>query len=355
MAATRAGPGEDDTMNRSPLSAPMLETEKLLKQSGRISEQDVRHLRREVFRDGLVSHAEADAIFDLDTVAGQKCPDWYEFFVEALTDFTVNQAEPRGYVSLANAEWLIERVSHDGHVDTLSELELLIDVLSKAKSSPETLVRYTLGEIGRAVVDGEGPLAHGRQLKKGVIDEAEVELIREVLYAFGGEAGISISRAEAEMLFDLNDKTIEAENHPAWRELFVKAIANYLMAAASYQAPSRTAALAREEWLEDTTVDVAGALKGVFGGFGGAFTKSFFSDVTSAHEQMEKAWAERNHRVASAEAQAEMIVDGEADWLIDRLDRDGLVHDNEKALLRFIRDESPNIHPKLKPWLDKVA
>ncbi len=342
-------------MNRSPLSASMMETGALLRREGRISEADVRHFRREVFRDGLVSAAEAEALFELDTTIAEKCADWSVFFVEALTDYVVHQAEPRGHVSLANAEWLIECVSHDGHLDTLTELELLISVLSKSTTPPDRLVRYTLAEISRAVLESEGPLARGRQLRKGVIGEAEVELIRAVLYAVGGEAGISISRPEAEALFDLNDRTVEAENHPAWQELFVKAVANHLMAAASYSAPSRTAALAREEWLEDTSVDVAGTLRGMFGGFGQGFTQSFFSDVTSAHEQMERAWAERNHRVAGEQAMAERIESDEAKWLIDRFERDGLIHANEKALLRFIRDESPDIDPGLKDWLEKVA
>ncbi|MCB1462027.1 MAG: hypothetical protein KDJ90_06285 [Nitratireductor sp.] len=350
-----AGAMEGRQMDRSPLSASMLEMNKLLKHSDRIGEEDVRHFRREVFRDGLVSHAEAEAVFSLDGAVPEKCAEWHVFFVEALTDFIVDQAEPRGYVSLSNAEWLIDRVSHDGHLDTLSELELLIKVMSKAQSSPDTLIRFTIGEIARAAIEAEGPLARGRQLKKGVIDEAEVEIIRAVLYAFGGEAGISISRPEAEVLFELNDRTVEAENHPAWQELFVKAIANYLMAAASYRAPSRVVALAREDWLEDSDADLASTVRGVFSGFGQLFAGVFFDEVTSAHEQMEKAWAERNRRVAAAEAEAERIEDGEADWLIDRLSNDGLIHANEKALLRFIRDESPDIHPRLKPWLDKVA
>jgi hypothetical protein len=35
--------------------------------------------------------------------------------------------------------------------------------------------------------------------------------------------------------------------------------------------------------------------------------------------------------------------------------RDGALHDNEKALLRFIRDEAPSIHPSLKSLIAKAA
>lgn len=342
-------------MNRKSTDVPTGQYSDLLDVPGRISARDVRYLRGEVFRDGVVSYEEADAVFALDGTASEKCEEWTEFFVEALTDFAVDQAEPRGYVSLANAQWLIDRVSHDGHLDTATELELLVKVLDRSKSSPDLLVRFVMQEIGRAVIEGEGPLARGRKLQKGVIGEAEVELLRRVLYAFGGEAGISISRAEAETLFDLNDRTAQSENHPAWQDLFVKAVANYLMAAASYQAPSRAVALAREEWLDDESTDVKGTVLGAFAGLGQMFTKGFFDDIVDAHGQMERAWAERNRRAEQAEAAAAVVNSDEADWLVDRLDRDGAIHDNEQALLRFIRRESPDIHPRLKQWLEKSA
>jgi hypothetical protein len=328
----------------------------LLETPGQISPADVLNLRRNVFGDGIVSQQEADAVFAMDSAIPAKCAEWNVFFVESLSDYVVQQAEPQGYVSVANGEWLIERISHDGKLDTASEMELLIAVLNKAKSAPERLVRFALYEIGRAVLEGEGPLSQGRVLEKGVIGEAEVELIRRVLYAFGGDAGISISRAEAEFLFDLNDRTVAAQNHPAWRELFVKAVANYLMASASWRAPSRAVALAREEWLADDKPDIASTLKGAFSGFGqmfsGAFLDGLFDD---AHSQVEKAWKERNAVEEARMEHAQVIEEHEAQWLVDRLSRDAMVHDNEKALLRFLKEESPEIHPSLKPWFEKAA
>ncbi|MEZ5872322.1 MAG: hypothetical protein R3D32_10805 [Nitratireductor sp.] len=327
----------------------------LLENPDRITDRDVLYFRREVFRDGVVSRAEADAIFAMDNAVAERCDQWRDFYVEALSEYAVNQQEPRGYVSVPNAEWLVERVSHDGRIDSLSELELLVKVISKAQHSPEMLVRFVLETVARSVIDGEGPLARGRQLTPGVIGEPEVELIRHVLYAFGGEQGLSISRAEADILFDINDRTVEAENHPAWRELFVKAIANHLMAAATYKAPPRTVALAREEWLEEPSQGVGSLLMGAVTGFGQLFSGAILGDIVDSHTQIERAWAERNERMEASEELNAVIEDREAEWLIDRISHDGRMHENEKALLRFIRDESPDIHPSLKPWLEKVA
>ncbi|HSO46385.1 MAG TPA: hypothetical protein VLQ68_00505, partial [Rhizobiaceae bacterium] len=237
-----------------------------------------------------------------------------------------------------------------------NELELVVKILDRSHSSPELLVGFALNMVSRAVVDGEGPLASGGTLAKGVINEAEVELLRRILYAYGGEAGISISRTEAEILFDLNQRTEGADNHPAWRELFVKAIGNYLMAAATDRAPSRAEAIAREEWLENTDTDVAATLKGAFFGVGELFSKAFLADAfDSAHQQVEKAWAARNARMEASIAESEKVTDTEADWLIEKLNADGLINENERALLAFIRRVSPQVSPALESVFEKNA
>jgi hypothetical protein len=328
----------------------------LLKSPEKITDADVRHFRRDVFQDGLVSPVEADAVFDLNDAVTDKCEAWNEFFIEALTDYTVQQAEPRGYVSSANAKWLVNRISHDGVVDSASELELLVRILAKADHCPPALAGYALAQIAYAVVEGEGPLARGMSLTKGVIGEAEVELLRTILYAAGGANGISISKQEAEILFDLNDHTDEKANHPSWQDLFVRASANYLMAVSGYQAPSRTEALARQEWLEDTEEDVTGFMGSMVSGLGGIFSEGFFDDIfTSSHVQMEKAWKARNQAVASASNTAEAIDPAEAAWLVDRIGRDGKVKSSERALLEFIRKESHRVDPKVIQLMDKVA
>ena len=326
----------------------------LLETPGIISPMDVLYFRGEVFRDGIVSQNEAETLFSLNSGVGEKCTEWNQYFVEAATLYLVDQAEPRGHVSVANAQWLIDCLKRDGRIEPANELELLVKILDRAQSSPEMLVGFALNVIARAVVDGEGPLADGNELGKGVICAAEVEMIRRVLYAFGGDRAISISRTEAEILFELNEKTAGADNDPAWRELFVKAIANYLMAVSTNRAPSRTEAIAREEWLEDTDADVGATLIGAFTGFGELLSKGFFEDLfDSAHQQTEKAWAERNARMQADMALAEPVTDIEAEWLIDKLNQDGIIDESEKALLAFIRGNSSAIAPALESIIDQ--
>jgi hypothetical protein len=328
---------------------------KYLAKPQRIGAQDVLRFRREIFDDGIVSRQEAETVLVLNEMASEKCPEWNEFFIEALTDHVVTQAEPRGYVSEEVADWLISMVTRDGKVDSASELELLVAVVSKANRVPEKLEGQVLQTVGRAVLEGEGPLAHGK-LTPGVIGEPEVEMIRQVLFAFGGNDGISISKSEAEFLFMLNAHTDEKRNHPAWREFYVKAIANYLMAATTYRAVPRAQAITREDWLADHDADVRGSISRAFSGFGSIFTKGFLNTLfESSHDQIERAWQERNKAQADAETEAERITDSEASWLARKLMQDGIVDENEKALLSHLFAAGAEIPDDLKPLLKRSA
>lgn len=319
-----------------------------LAERGSIGAEDVLTLRQKVFADGVVSAAEADQLFLLNHACDINDPSWNTFFIEALTDYMVYQAEPSGYVTADNADWIIERISHDGKVNNETELELLLSVLDNARWVPPRLVNFALTQVKRSVISGQGPLRNGKKLKPGSIGEAEVDCLRRALYALAGDGNIGITQQEAEILFDINDVTRDADNDPSWQDLFVKAIANHLMAASGYQVPSREEALAREAWLgsEDSVVAfskgmISGGLKAIFD----AYTRP-----DAEQRALEKLKRQKLEIIIG-----EAITVGESSWLADRISRDGVISKNEKALLSFIKSESPNIHPSLQPLLDKVS
>ena len=318
-------------------------------QSKKITASQVLDLRRALYNDGVAEGGEVDRLFTIDEAATDCDPSWTELFVEAVTDYIVMQVEPQGHISEENADWLIDRISRDGVVKTASELEILAKVVEKAQSSPQRLVSFALGQVKKAVLEGEGPLARGK-LSKGIVSRDEAEFIRRILFAFGGDGNIAVTRDEAEILFDINDATVAAENDPAWNDLFVKAIANFMMAASGYQVPSRQEALRREEWLDEPT--------GGIGGFFGRMAAGGLRGALNAYrrpEMVEQAWAAKNARMDAAIKSAETITAEEAEWLARRMGRDGTFHENEKVLLRFIRDEAPSVHPSLQSLVNKAA
>ncbi|WP_428669479.1 hypothetical protein [Roseibium sp.] len=316
---------------------------------GRVTEDDVITLRRYIYGDMAVSLEEGAALFRLNNADLNYADTWYELFPEAIGDILVHQAVPEGYVSEENADWLIEQVTADGHICTRTELDAVLHVLEKAKQAPERLQHFALRAVANSVISGEGATRSGAELKPGVIADGEVELLRRVLYAGSGSRGIAISKDEAEVLFDLNDATVEAENAPSWSELFAKAVANYLMAMSGFTPPSRDVALAREDWLNQPG--------GFDGGLGGFFRKMFSGGIGGVRDVYEERdpFAERGAAMAAEIAANEVVTEDEASWLVNRIGRDGILHENEKALLRFIREESPNIHPALQPLMEKIG
>ena len=315
-----------------------------------ITAADVRSLRAFVYPDGVVSRAEVEKLFRLNAAAKSVCPEWQEFFVEAATDHLVHQERPEGYVSEENADWLMRMISRDGVVETLTEVELLVTVLEKAKSSPEKLVAFALEQVAVAVVGGAGALARVSGRLPNVVDRDEVDLVRRVLYAFAGDSNIAVSRAEAEILLTINDASIEADNDPAWNELFVKAMMNFVMFVSGYQTPSREEALRHKVFLDSPDMGVGGFLsRMVSGGLAAILGRD------DALESVEDASRQRNADRETAARRAEAVDEQEARWLAERLGKNGALRENERALIAALRDSSPSIAPALQPLIDKVA
>lgn len=312
---------------------------------GAITADDILTLRHRVFWKGVVTEADAELAFLLnDRLQHNADAAWPAFFVEALTDYVVIQARPSGYVSDENAAWLMQRIGRSGHVDTACELELLLKILERSQQSPLALVRFALEQVKIGVITGEGAVGARRQSAMGAVEDHETELVRRILYAFGGDGNIAVTQPEAEILFDINDGTQHHLNHPSWSDLFVKALANFLMAASGYQVPSRQEALRREAWLDEPPAGVtafmgrmmAGGLEGIW---------NAYRDPGADEDAARRERARHEPRAT----------DQEVLWAAGRIGRSGRLHDNEMALINFLKSHDAHLHPRLVPVLDRVA
>ena len=316
-------------------------------EKGRIEESDVLELRRRFFDEGSVTTAEADAMFWLNDATVGNCAQWNDFFVEALTDFYVNQRRPSGYIDDDGADEIAHRILKDGRIRSASEFELLASIVETAISVPNKLILFALGEVRVAVVEGEGPLRGGVRLEPGVIADAEVDLLRRFIYGIGSDGNIKVTKLEADLLFDLNDSIVGAESHEAWADLFVNAIANYVMAAQLWAPVPVAEAARRESWLERREGALGFMKRLADSGVGGAL------DALKADADSEAAMrrAAREEEIADAE----MITAEEAEWLASRLERDGVINDNELAILDRLKAEADNLHPALRRVIERAA
>ncbi len=306
-------------------------------QKGNLSEAELLRLRRMVGQDFVIDPIEAELLFQInDTVETPK--PWNSYFITVITSYLIDQGQPKGYVTQEQATWLRSRIDHDGVVETVTELGLLLNLITQASNVTDELERFTLQQVGQAVIAGKGYLGQNRKLEPGVIGAVEVELLRKVLYGVSSEGGISISRSEAEFLFELNEATSGANHHQDWQRLFVQGLANHLMMVAAWEEPDIQEAIRRENWLEDSEAGI--------GKFSDVGIKDVVREFKAFFGKRDEP-SEFTHMNQEKVAQAEKITLDEASWLIEKLNRDGRLDDNERALLDFLAEECPNIHASL--------
>lgn len=293
-----------------------------LENGGAISAEDVLDVRRWVWSDGEIAAAEAEAVFALNRLATKPPREWVDFFVEAITEFVVNQQPPRGYVDEGNANWLMAQIDRDGRVDTLGELELLVKVMDSALNAPQSLKSYALRQIEHTITSGEGPTRDGGSLRPGVIDDVEVTLLRSLIFAGASEGALTVGRDEAETLWRIKDACKASQSTPAWEKLFVQAVGNHLMAKDSYQPLDRTEAQRLEAFVADT--------HGSVGSFLGRMTRSLAAGGFNLGPKI---------RSASFAVDETTTRVPDSDWLKQHINADGSLDPLEKALLAFIVEE----------------
>ncbi|MEP3277143.1 MAG: hypothetical protein ABJN26_06700 [Stappiaceae bacterium] len=303
-----------------------------------IGEDDVLALRQHIYRNDRVDVSDMIALFELNGTCEVTVPAWRALYLEAVADYVVRQETPLGYISPENADWLKQNLPISVSNESLLELDALIAVIEEAVSAPLDFQLYVLQMLKSCILE--------RAQLPGIISADDVDRLRRTLHARGSQGSLAISREEADVLFDLNDATVESENDPAWSDLFVKAIANNLMAARGYRAPMRKEALRQSEWLSEKTE---------FGSLFSGLLSMSLNDLRGAFSKDESVLASCNQAFEAEGRVAELIEQGEAEWLIGRIDADRQLHENEKALLRFLKEESPRIHPSLKNLLEKVG
>jgi hypothetical protein len=320
-------------------------------QRGSIYDVDVLRLRAALYNDGMITADEAEALFTLNETCEQQDPIWADFYIDALSDYLINQVQPEGYLTADEAKRLADRIAPQGFVARKSELDLIVNVLDKSRWSPVSLSRLALQQVKRAVVDGDGPLRERHPGQPGTIRECEVELVRRILYAFGGEGSVAITRPEAEVLFDINDNICEPQSNAAWTDLFVKAVTNVVMAASNQAVPTREEALRRDAWLMETRGELSPL----------ALLSAMVSSSIDAVRATYKEQSAEERALARLEQQRieiitnEEITQAEAAWLCERIGRDGRLTPNEAALVGYLKTESPKMHPDLQAAVERLG
>ena len=200
-----------------------------VERGARIRAEDVLRLRRSIYSEGGIDRDEAELLFRLNRETKDADPAWAEFFVEGLTDFFFWREGTESSLTEEAEQMLMGWIGPDPTVDDITELRLLLNIMFRTNGSSERFRRYVLDAVRHSVLDSDQALFGKARRVPGAIDTADVEVIRKLIYGMGSQNGMAISQTEAEFLFELNRTTAGADNVPAWRDLFVKAITMYLL------------------------------------------------------------------------------------------------------------------------------
>lgn len=324
-----------------------------------VTPADALTVRRIIYgNDGRVDQREAEALFSIEHVRTGHCAEWSQLFVEALSDYLINQAAPSGYLSDENAAFVIAQVKRRKLPSTDGDLALIVNVIEIAREVPPSFSAFALQLAKDAVIYGDGPDARGRDHGTGRVTEADIAILQRILWGAGSEGLLAVSRAEAEALVAIADATTGADNDPAFDDLFARAIGNYLIGATGRAVPKREDAL-RWQTGANYKADVVAALSRVLSSVPQALDPIFMADtLRNARSLSEDVEAEHERRNAARDMAMDLaaaMTPDKAGWLADHVNKNGLMNGPEKALVRFIAREAKSLDPSLKELIGKVA
>lgn len=104
---------------------------------------EVEMMRNSILEDGAIDQEEAEMLFSInDALAeGESCPEYKDFFVEAITAFLLADDISDGTLDDMEWDWLRAMVGEDGDLDDL-EIRLLANIAKESTSVPEDFFEF---------------------------------------------------------------------------------------------------------------------------------------------------------------------------------------------------------------------
>ena len=275
------------------------------------------------------------------------CSEYAELLGEAATDLLVKQADPSGYISAPDAEWLMGALADGGGLSRQAEFRMLVEVLRHAVSAPPALASFAVREVVKAILTGRGS-----DHAPGVATAEDVETLHNLVFAPVEGSSLHVTRESAEALFDIAHATAGAQNDPGFDDLFAKAVGNYLIGVAFHWTPSAAEAREHQKWADRPasfadyfSKMVEEPLAKRFGGLA--------TEIKTVDEADEQIFARENAADIAEIRDAAALKASGADWVIAHLTRDGELCSAEKRLLAFLGREASSMPPSLRALVEK--
>ena len=289
----------------------------------KLSETDAHRLATDLYRHGILSLTDADALFRLNFTTAGTDPAWDRLFIAAMKDFVLVHSDPKNWVTEDETDWLIENIKRDRTGPIASEVDLLLQIIRYAEGVPERLGYFAL------------QMACARITHASKATPEDVERVRRALVVPVGESQSWISGPEAELLVRTNDAIAFAANDSSWNDLYARAISNHLMARAHPEPFSEQSLLSREHWVGDMRPEPGTFLEHARTG---VCDDGWFHPIS---QDDDKADAARRVAREAALREANIGTEDETAWFLKRLELDKSVSLAERALIDFLKLEAP--------------
>jgi hypothetical protein len=311
---------------------------------------DADTLRQSIYDKGSASRTDLAGLMALAAQGGDD-PAYLGLVADVARDALVVDADPSGYVSEADADWLTDHLGDGGGLASRAEFEALRAVVTHAISVPPSLVAFGVREVERAILTGRREAIGGLESEAGVVTAADVEALRMLVFAPRADAACHVDRASAEALFDIAHATAAAPNDPALADFFARAVGNYLVGAVFVHAASRAEAIAVEREL-DRRESFGQFLSGLIGG---RFSRASAPALKSVDQLTDDRYSQENAETEARLEAASRIDAGEAKWILAHLTRGGELCAAEKRLVAFLRDEAASAPPEITALFESAA
>ena len=289
----------------------------------KLSETDAHRVATDLYRHGILSLTDAEALFRLNFTTAGTDPAWDRLFIAAMKEFVLVHSDPKSWVTEDETDWLIENIRRDMTGPIASEVDLLLQIIRYAEGVPERLGYFAL------------QMACARITHVGKATPEDVERVRRALIVPAGESHSWISGQEAELLVRTNDAIAFSANDPSWNDLFARAISNHLMARAHPEPSSEQSLLSRDHWVGDMRPEPGTFLEHARTGVS---DDGWFEPIS---QDEKKADAARSVARQAALREANIGTDDETSWFLKRLELDKSVSLAERALIDFLKLEAP--------------
>lgn len=286
-----------------------------------IVESDVLELRQITYSDGAINEEEFNLI--LLTIAKiENEQDYWQFFInDTICDFVLKQKMPQDYINEEDCRKIIETLSSNGRIKNIASLRLILKLINQSVDTPFSLKDLVFNEIKSTILTDNGVTRKTNTNNIAHIETAELEIIKNTIYAISGTSASTIGLDEAEYLFEIKDIIIDGENCPEWGDFFAKSIGNHLMAHNFYTKVPIKRAIEHEKFLNASS-----------GGIGSFLSRMFKFE----HNTNETVSWDDNHGNDDIERD-EKITISENTWLMKKINKDAKIDKYEQAILDFIK------------------